>query len=122
MLAVAGREQGYLKDYDIEIAQDAVASDPIVSSIFTGSIFQVRAFEAYEQRIAAEIAFEWHEETAPLESVDLGVPHLGSVELPHLVRVDVSTVVFLDAGRWELVHEAPLPGRGRTLVLLVRAR
>ena len=133
----AGYEHAYLLDYDIEIAQGAVAPDPILGVLYEGLVFWAivdRLSDGglrlwYDAQVGEQIG-EFEEEAlsfviqpgeggsqAPLATEDaLG----GTIEVASGRRGLSRGQAQLEAGEWRLLWSAPW-GEGRSYAIAVRA-
>ena len=118
------RRRTYVRDFDIEIAQEASIADPVMGELEEGAILEVRPhFSAAEDLLHLEILFQ----TAHLaELADFKLPATsgGRLELPRMDSTEIRTCVALPPGRTLLLaatdYRPSTPGW--STVVLLRAR
>jgi hypothetical protein len=116
-----GREQAFVRDYEVEIAAKATAANPIVDAAFRG--FQVRGTVHATAGVAPQITLrlQWAELTA-LAVVDFANAELGAVDAPVSAWTDVEQRLSVRAGEWVTIHVEPDPQdpAAGSLVCMVR--
>ncbi len=135
--AITGSQTAYVKDHDVEIAQDASTGDPVIASVFTGLAVSGRIDIAGPDGCRFDGAVTVTEPVAPaadsapvpgarqrsagLRTFPIGASRLGAVELPRVRSTRLLPNLLLDAGKWQILHRANLPGTETTLVIAIRA-
>ena len=117
-----GREQAYLKDHDVEIAEKATIADPVVATIFSGIAFQGRISRVGRGRLGLRGQFVIQDLDGEVTAVDGNANDIGVVDVPSTGITEADVTQTLDDGRWTLLRLAPRPGKADILAILVRAR
>ena len=118
---VLGRETHYMKDHDVEIAQEAVIADPIVATLFTGQALGGRLRMGSSDRLLFEGEFLAQVPVGSVVSFDGSADDVGVIDLPKTTTWRQPLSVTLRSGDWTLMGIAPLPGHDQGLVVLARA-
>lgn len=107
----------YVQDYDVEIAQGAAISDPIVRVVREGLLFDVRPIVAVDgETVILEIRSSVSNCREPLESV---VTPCGEIETPVVDLVKVRTTLSVPFGRTAVVGGALKDGDDRSASLIL---
>ncbi len=121
LLLLAGKEQNYVKDYDVEIASDAQIGDVVVATLFQGLGLKLRAAAAGNDRVllTGDLSFQLVEETDrefPSEQ-----PKMGSVQTPRTRMVTGNPRASVTLGAWHVLHVGSLGPGAPSFVVVVRA-
>ena len=124
---ILGTETAFVKDYDVEIAKNSVAFDPIISTLFSGLVWTGRADPMQDGRIG--LAGTMINRTRKNSLERFSVPHpledKKSAAVLHIPRAGQSQRQLrevLDRDQWTLLHVAAIPGGDESLVVMVRVR
>ena len=110
-----GRERSYLADYEVEIAEDAVTSNPIVQRVLAGVVLNVNAgLSSTGDSATLGVRFSRTWLTDPLRVVKT---QNGEIQVPELRVVRLRTDLEVPFGATAVVGSAGDAGR-RTLLLL----
>ncbi|MCI0341767.1 MAG: hypothetical protein L0216_11570 [Planctomycetales bacterium] len=98
--AASLRRKPFVADYDVEVAQGAIASDPIVSTLTLGLVADVRPFAgSFRDAVTLEFRLSWAE--LPKEPGRVEATVVGTVGVPHeapttlVTRAPASAVIEL---------------------------
>ncbi|MBI1854111.1 MAG: hypothetical protein HYR85_27550 [Planctomycetes bacterium] len=98
---VVGRERAIVTDYDVEIAESAQISDPIVTAMFTGLALELTTRRGLDGGIvdvgvrgSLSRAADVPESHAP------GTAHVGALQQPSVTTFDLGGTWMLTPGRW----------------------
>ncbi|MEK7468809.1 MAG: hypothetical protein AAB074_15645 [Planctomycetota bacterium] len=118
------RRKTYVRDFDIEIAQQSAIADPIMDELQEGAVLEMRPhFSAGEDLLHLELLIQ----TARLaELADFKLPAAsgGRLELPRMDSTEIRTYVALQPGRTLLLAATDYRPftPGWTTAVLLRAR
>lgn len=122
-LAVDGREQGYVKDHDVEVAEDASIADPVVASVFSGTVIHGRVATVDSGTVALQGEYVNQDLVGDIVPFDGNTNDIGLVEVPRTSVSRTSLAGTLRQGAWTLAAIAPrAAGSKDAQVVLVRAR
>ena len=116
------RSVSYVRDYDIEIAQNAVVADPIGGNDQTGAMLDVRPLLYPDgSGVLLETRFTYLR-PADMRTLDPGHPPLGTIQLP---KSDVTTsraTIACPIGRTALLcaGSSPVSEKGWVVVVLAK--
>jgi hypothetical protein len=113
------RRLRYVRDIDVEVAEQAAASAPVVDTLDTGTIFEMRPFVAGASSVLLDLRLASAAQVGDVTPVDTGVGNIQMVQrsiqsLESTVLVPKDHGVLLAASR-------PGPG-GRVMVFILRPR
>ena len=117
-----GREQSYLKDHDVEIAQKATIADPVISTLFGGVAFQGRVATAGGGGVGLHGEFVVQDLVGEVVPLDGNANDVGVVDVPRATLTRAHVAQILEDARWTVLRLAPRPGQDGSLAILVRAR
>ena len=120
----AGGEQAYLQDHDVEIAQSAAATDPVIGILATGCVLDIRPTLAGDGKgLHLELRPAYNASAGP-ETFDPKAPNVGKLQKIRASVFMVQTQMYVPDGAWVLAGVATGNdgGRRETLAMLVRAR
>ncbi|MEK7468810.1 MAG: hypothetical protein AAB074_15650 [Planctomycetota bacterium] len=120
--AFAGAESLFVRDRDVEIAQEAAATDPVNDVLREGLLLDVRPFAADaggRARVELQGQFGWRSEIAAFGT---GAEHGGDIHRTTIDLLEIRTDSTVKAGEWTAVTEARREGPAETLLLLIRVR
>ncbi len=117
-VAWVGREATWICDADVEVAQDASTSDPIVSTSNLGLMAQIRpTLEDGGHSVLLELDLAWADMGAPRA---LATARNGTLEAPPHRVVTCRPTLHVPVGRWA-VADARAEGPDGGWILLARA-
>ena len=122
LLLVAGKEQNYVRDYDVEIASDSQIGDVIVSTLFEGLGLRLRVDEAPNARalLTGDLAFQL---VQPIAEFTPSEPSkLGPVQTPMTRMVTANPRASMAADAWHVLHVGSLGPEAPSFVIVVRPR
>ena len=101
-------QQAFVQDYDVEVAEEAKISDPIVGVLQTGLTFDVRSTMRGEDMVIVDLRAQ----LAALNG-EMGVfeTRSGPVQKPDLSLVDFSTTVTVPVAGFALISGSNASGR-----------
>ncbi len=117
-----GRESAFIKDHDVEIAEDATIADPVVSTLFSGVAFEGTVSVPGPGKVALRGEFVVQDLVGDVVPIDGNTNDIGVVEVPRTAGMRAEVAQILEDGRWTLLRLAPRPEREGSLAILVRAR
>ena len=117
-----GSEQAYLKDHDVEIAQEANIADPVIGTLFGGVAFQGKVAKAGAGKVGLHGEFVVQDVVGEVVQMDGNANDIGVVDVPRTTLTRAQVAQILDDGRWTVLRLAPRPGKDGSLAILVRAR
>lgn len=120
----AGGDLAWLVDMDVEIAQGASGSDPVVDVLRSGSCLDVRATLVGDgKRLHVEMRPSCSIAQDP-EALDTKAPNVGKVQKARATTVDVRAQAFVPDGEWTLagVTTGTAGGKRAHFATLIRAR
>ena len=104
------KETSYVRDYDVEIAQDAVIADPIAGDLRHGAVLDVKPVLANDATtVLMETRFTLARPRG-MATFDMGVPALGAIQLPSRDVLRTKTTLACPMGRTALLCSGPLAG------------
>jgi hypothetical protein len=120
----AGRDRAYVQDYDVEIAQSASATDPVVGWLRDGLVLDVRPMsggDGKQLQLELRPAFV---EAGDFETIDAKAPNVGRIQRVRAARFAPFMQPLVAENTWALLSTATcrFQGRRETLILLARAR
>ena len=86
MLA-ASRFVSFVRDFDVEVAQNSVMAEPKVDALFCGTRLGLDVSPMADGRLYVRLGLQHADVEEPIASLDLRSEELGAVDLPQ-VRVD----------------------------------
>ncbi len=106
------RRERYLRDYDVEIAQDSIVGDPGVDTLTTGWAFEVRPFVLQDGSVLLETFGQTAETRSPIRKLSLETAPFGAIDLPvvHVLRATTRSRVSPASARVILLSEDPEAG------------
>jgi hypothetical protein len=120
-VATLGREQAFVRDYDVEIAQAAAMANPIVDTFFAGWSIRGMVLPGPDDLPLCTVRLLWAE-VPPFQPTDPGTEELGGVDHPVTLLADAEHRTTLRPGRWQIVHRQPDPGAPEELALVLALR
>ena len=117
---LSGSEQGLVRDFDVEIAQESTAFDPIIATIFDGAALKAELTMLEGGSIGLKGLFGFQSVAAPMKQVRLGHSTAESIDLPRAEETEVDIRASLSDSKWMLVEAVPM--KGKTFVVMVRAQ
>ncbi|MCE9584549.1 MAG: hypothetical protein K8T20_18830 [Planctomycetes bacterium] len=120
----AGGAQAFVQDDDVEIAQGAAATDPVIGILTTGCVLDIRPTLAGDgKRIAVELRPQFNAAQSP-ETFDPKAVNVGKIQKIRASVFKVQTQLYVPDGGWNLVGVATgtAGGKREILAMLVRAR
>ncbi len=115
------KQTSYVRDYDVEIAQDAVIADPVSGDLRHGTVLDVKPVLTHD---AATVMMETRFSMARPRSMttfDTGVPALGTIQMPSRDILRTKTTLSCPMGRTALLCSGVLSGEKDWIaVVLVR--
>lgn len=116
----SGRERAYLMDYDVEIAEDATISNPILQHVFAGVVLDIQpALSSTGDSATLAVRFS---RTALEEPVRSFESTAGPIQAPVLRVFSLRTDVDVPFGRTAMVGSASEGGSRTVLLLTPRLR
>jgi hypothetical protein len=112
-----GIQRAYLQDYDVEVAQEAVISDPIVNILQTGLSFDVRPV-AGDGKVVLTIRAQFSAAPEPLRTI---MTPSGMLQIPEQTFVRFSTTVTVTEDAFVVVAGGSAEG-GWSLLLSASTR
>ncbi len=110
-----GAQQAFVQDWDVEVAQEASISDPIVGIAHAGFAFDVRPVVRNEDLIVVDLRAQVSKWREPLRTV---VTPSGPVQAPNLAYTRLSTTLTVPNGGFALAGSGPGSDGGRWYLLL----
>jgi len=110
-----GAQQSFLQDWDVEVAQEASISDPIVNIAQTGLAFDIRPIVRSEELIIVDLRAQISTWREPLRTA---VTPSGPVQAPNLAYSRLSTTLTVRNGGFALAGSGPGVGGGHWYLLL----
>ncbi len=110
-----GAQRSFLQDWDVEVAQEASISDPIINIAQTGFAFDIRPIVRSEELIVVDLRAQisnWR------ESLRTAVTPSGPVQAPNLADTSISTTLTVPNGGFALAGSGPGAGGGQWYLLL----
>ncbi len=120
LLLVAGREQCYVKDYDVEIASASRIGDVVVTTLFSGLGLRLRIEETGTDRafLSGDLSFQLVEEADRMfPSVQA---NMGSIQTPRSRAVTANPRAAISTGAWQVLHVGSLGPGAPAFVAVVR--
>lgn len=117
-----GSEQAYLKDHDVEIAQEATIADPVIGTLFGGVAFQGKVATSGTGKVGLHGEFVVQDVVGEVVSLDGNANDVGVVDVPRTTLTRAHVAQILEDARWTVLRLAPRPGKDGSLAILVRAR
>lgn len=118
----AGREQSIVRDFEVEIAQEAGTPNPVVEPVFTGVALNGRVLPAGAGAYRLDVQFAFAEPSGAIETFDLKNERFGDIDLPKVRSVAFHASPTVADNRWTLLQIAALPGTGQHLAVVARVR
>lgn len=114
-----GREQAFVRDYTVEIAQFAAIPNPEIATLFDGIAWRgsVLAVPGGQFRLALHFAFAQMD--GDIEQFDPRNSRLGTFDQPRLQHAHFAIAPIVEDRRWTLLHVSPL-GADRHLAVVGR--
>ena len=102
----------YLRDYEVEIAQDSTVGDPQMDTLVTGWSCEVRPFVLQDGTVLLDAFTQTAEMAEPIRTLSLETDPFGSLDLPrvHALRATTRSRLEADTTRVLLVREDPERG------------
>jgi hypothetical protein len=119
---LAGIEQAYVRDYDVEIAQDSSVPNAIIGHLFTGISLAGRLLAATRGQYRFELRVSFAELANEIEAFDLQDERFSPVDLPKLRDIRFFAAPIVDANKWVLMNLAPLHGTADHFAVVARVR
>lgn len=109
----------FIKSFEVEATEFASIADPVVDVVYEGSIVEVTATVATEDRVHLALHFQSHSLKKPIDTVELRLPGLVSaVTIQQPVTTEQSTKLNLDLRAKEAVLIAiPVAGTNDELLI-----
>lgn len=101
------RSTAYVGDYAVEIAQDSIVGDPVVSTVTTGWFVDVTPHRLQDGDVYLDVLAQAAELEEPMRRQPLEVQPFGSVDLPTCRVLRFRTAARLGPGESLLVGSAP---------------
>jgi hypothetical protein len=110
-----GAQRSFVQDWDVEVAQEASISDPIVGIVQDGFAFDVRPIVRDENLIVVDLRAQRSEHRSPIRTV---VSTSGPVQAPDMAYSRVNTTLTVPNGGFALAGSGPGQGSGGWYLLL----
>lgn len=110
-----GAQRAFLQDWDVEVAQEASISDPIIGIAQSGLAFDVWPTVRNAELIVVELRAELSTWREPLRTA---VTPSGPVQAPNLAYTSLSTTLTVPNGGFALAGSGPGAGGGHWYLLL----
>lgn len=118
----AGREHSIVRDFEVEIAQEAGTPNPVIEPVFAGIALGGRVVPVARAEYRLELEFRYAELGGAIELFDFKNERFGDVDLPKVRSVSLYASPIVADNRWTLLQIAPLPGTGQHLAVVARVR
>ncbi len=116
------RSKAYVGDYDVEIATKAKIGDPVIDTLTTGTVLDVRPqVQADGKRLLLDLKPTYAESAAAIAPFDTRSGDIGRVQLPSVRSQETRSTVMIDDGGWAIAGMGGRTAQGETMVLLVHA-
>ncbi|GEM_PF-2523593 len=113
-------EHAYIRDQDVEVAQDESTSDPVVGAVGAGFVLDVRpVVGAGDAGVLLDLRLEHQTVLSPFPTVEMDV---GTIEIPRVRSLVVQTTTVVPDGGAVLFAGAHQDDGSEAKVMLVRAR
>jgi len=112
----------YVRDYDVEIAQDSAVGDPVVDALASGWLLDVRPYRLQDGSLLLEVLGQAVEPERPLRREALEVEPLGTVDLPACRALRFAGNARIVSGGAVAWTAAPAGEGGPLEVVLLSAR
>jgi len=116
-------QTAYLKDFDIEIAQDRSIADPVMSLVNDGYVLDIRPVIAHDgATVFLETRFG-SADASTIRTFESGSLGLGIIEQPDVALYQTRTTLMVPPGRTTLLTSSTFirgPKQGWTTVVLIR--
>ena len=113
----AGAQHSFVQDYDVEVAQEASISDPIVGILQTGLAFDVMPIARGEGLISLQVRAQSNIADGPARSL---VTPSGPVQAPETRFAEFNTTITIKDGGFAVIGGGATEG-GKKWILLVSA-
>lgn len=120
--AFHGRQQAYVADYEVEIAQDAGVPNPVVHNQLTGTSLRGHVQPAARGHYRLALRLSFAEQAGDIAAFDLKDERFGRIGLQDLRDVQVDVAPIVEGNRWTLMYLAPLAGTGDHYAVVARVR
>ena len=117
-----GREQSIVRDFEVEIAQEANTPNPIIEPLFTGFAVNGRVLPVDAASYRLQVQFGFAELDGDVQTFDLKNERFGDIDLPRVRNLTFRMAPIVADNRWTLLQIAALPGIDQHLVLVGRVR
>lgn len=116
------RSKAYVGDYDVEIATKAKIGDPVVDTLITGTVLDVRPqVQADGKRLLLDLIPTFAENASAMEALDTNSGDIGRVQLPSVRSQETRSTLLIDDGGWAIAGMGGRTAQGETMILLVHA-
>jgi hypothetical protein len=117
----SGTQRAYLADYDVEVAEEAKISDPIVLVDNLGAVIQVRPVLSGDGGECVLRINGFLADPEEMRSVPAGEQNR-LIEVPATKLAQIDAELELPVDSWALVDVLPIPGTPRRWAILARVR
>lgn len=110
-----GTERPYVRDFDVEVAQDSAIADPIMGTIREGFSFAVRPSLAPPGQIVVDLKASMARLEGEVGEKETKAEMVGSLDVPRMRMLEIETTLFIPDGGIALVGSlcpAPAGGEG----------
>lgn len=115
-------EHSYVRDFEVEIAQESGIPNPVIDTANAGLAISGRVLATGPNRYRLCLDASTSDLLAPIETFDLKDEELSAVELTKVWTIPFDCSPIVEAKRWHLVHVAPLHGGNEHFVMVVRIK
>lgn len=113
------RRMRYVVDIDVEVAEQAAAADPIVGTLDTGTIFELRPAIAGTSSVLLDVNLASAVGLGKIEEVKTG---LGKIQLVQRSVQSLETTVLVPEGHGVLFAAGQAGSDGRVMVFILKPR
>ena len=115
-------QHAYVRDYEVEIAQEAAVPNPVIGSANAGITIAGRVMPAARDQFRLFLEVSFTELVGKIVTFDLEDEDLGPVELVTMRDVTFEVSPIVEARRWALMYLAPLHGTDEHFAVVARVR
>ncbi len=117
----SGTQRSYLADYDVEVAEEAKISDPIMIVDNLGAVIEVQPVLSEDERSCVLRIGGFLAHNEELRTIPAGEQNR-LIEVPVTKLAKIETQLDIPVGAWAHVDTQPIPGMARRWVFLARVR
>jgi len=117
-----GKQIAYVRDYEVEIAQDAAIANPVVDVLFAGIGLNARVLPLPNGQFRVDLDCGFSELDGDIETFDPKHGMIGTIDVPKMHELHFAVAPLVDDNRWTLAYVAPIQDTPQHLVVVVRVR